>query len=192
MSVVVAIKYDKGIAIAADRETTYGIRKFSNDEEKIHQYYYSKLVLGAVGSARASQILFEEEELMDYKDILDKKELSKSYCIKNIVPKIFNLMRENHLIEKKGEEEFLLNDFIICSSQNAFRIFCDGTVQSIDKLNYLTIGCGDDFVYGLLDSVDLNNIDKNQARKMLNVAIEKACKNVNYIDDNIDMIFLEN
>ena len=194
MSIVVAIKYDNGIAIASDREVTQGIYKYSNSVAKIHQYPYSKVVIGTVGRLRPLQILFTEDEIIDYKDILDNKEIDKKYCIRTIVPKLFKIMKENEIIEKREEEYLFLNTFILATSKTAFIIDRDGTVNStIDQKHYLTIGCGEDFVKGYLDTIDFNKdkINKTMAGQIIKNAIEKSCKNVNYIDDNIDIIFLE-
>lgn len=193
MSIVIAVKYDNGIAIAADREVTHGVYKYSNSVAKIHQYPYSKVVIGTVGRLRPLQILFTEDEIIDYKDILDNKEIDKKYCIRTIVPKLFKIMKENETIEKREEEYLFLNTFILATPKSAFMIDRDGTVTEINQKYYLAIGCGDDFVKGYLDTIDFNNIkiNKSMAGQIIKNAIEKSCKNVNYIDENINIIFLE-
>lgn len=193
MSIVIAVKYDNGIAIASDREVTHGIYKYGNSVAKIHQYPYSKIVIGTVGRMRPLQILFTEEEIIDYKDILDNKEIDEKYCVRTIVPKLFKIMKENNLVEKNGEEYLLLNAFILATPKTAFCIDRDGTVSEINQKHYLTIGCGEDFVKGYLDTIDFNKdkINKTMAGQIIKNAIEKSCKNVNYIDNNIDIIFLE-
>ncbi len=133
MSIVIAVKYDNGIAIAADREVTHGIYKYSTSVAKIHQYPYSKVVIGTVGRLRPLQILFAEDEIIDYKDILDNKEIDKKYCIKTLVPKLFKIMKENEIIEKREEEYLFLNTFILATPKSDFIIDIDGTVTEIDQ-----------------------------------------------------------
>lgn|SRR5574344_971162 len=187
MSVIVAIKYKNGIAIGADKQVTVGCSKA--ETTKIKKTNYSNIIYGAVGSLRDLNVLQANDELVGYKDILDKLKIDYEYIIKKIVPKIFDLLKSAGRLRTSDGIEESESDYIVCSHDGIFTISSDGS--AIECLNYGVIGCGLSEVTGYLEGVGLNNISKDEATKYIIDSIKISCgKNV-YIGQGIDLLYIE-
>lgn len=191
MSVVVAIKYRDGVVLAADRQATSGNIKIDN-ASKLYKSAYSMTAIGMVGRSRdADLISCQIDDLMEYKDILDKVKIDKKYLVNIIVPKIFNILMRFNRAHKEYDIIELDSNFIIVSNEKLFKVFFDGAVLEYDS--FVTAGCGNQLAQGYLESqdVDMNKLTQDEAVKLAKECIFKACKDDVFIsNDYADILIL--
>lgn len=186
MSVVVAIKYDKGMLLGADRQISSG-HLASGETQKVYKSQYSNTAWGSVGCLRILDLIScNVDDLMSYKDILDKVELDKPYVVNVVVPKIFIKLKEYNQAYLENNLLSIDNQFLICDYDSIFKIDTDGSVVEFDK--YYAIGSGYELVLGNLESSYTEDIDLDTAVDLLIDSIRKSCKNELYINSNIDII----
>ena len=186
MSVVVAIKYDKGMLLGADRQISSG-HLASGETQKVYKSQYSNTAWGSVGCLRILDLIScNVDDLMSYKDILDKVELDKPYVVNVIVPKIFIKLKEYNQAYLENNLLSIDNQFLICDYDSIFKIDTDGSVVEFDK--YYAIGSGYELVLGNLQSSYKEDLDLDTAVDLLIDSIRKSCKNELYINSNIDII----
>ena len=189
MSVVVAIKYRDGVAMAADKQATGGHIK-CNNVKKLAYYEKSNTGVGVVGHLRDCNIMYVQEELQDAKDILNKTPIDFKYVVSKIVPTVFSIFNQCNRIEKDNEVLSLCSRMLFCTSNNIYKIEHDGGV--VEYNDWAAIGCGEDLVIGFLETIkDFHSLNKEQVTKILEKCIKQSCKNDVYINDNIDYIYLE-
>lgn len=188
MSVIVGIKYNKGIVIGADSQSTAGGKKLEN-ATKIKKTKYSNCCVGTCGCTRDGNILVTKDELMEYKDILERKEIDFNYIVNIIVPNIFKTLRDNHRIALIDNIENSKSKFIYCTSKKMFKIWCDGAVT--EHNDFITLGCGEDLVEGFLNTLNFENINLEEAKVIIETAIKQSCKDDIYINDKITWVVLE-
>ena len=190
MSVVMALKYNGGVLLAADTQSTGGNIK-NNNAVKIKKMKYSNVAIGTVGYLRDANIFEVTDEIVDFKDILDKIKIDKRYIINTIVPNIFKKMKEYNRLEIKNEVENLLSCFILVTPTGIFTIGTDGSV--VESENFATVGCGDELVRGYLETIsDINNLNEKEGINIIKNAIIKSCKNDIYINDMISILNIKN
>lgn len=188
MSVIVGIRYNKGIVIGADSQSTANGIKMENTI-KIKKTKYSNCCVGTCGYTRDGNIISCKDELMEYKDILEKKEIDFNYVVNTIVPNIFETLRNNHRIVLTDNIESSKSTFIYCTSKKMFRIWGDGAVTTYD--DFIVLGCGEDSVRGYLNTLNFKNIDLEQAKEIIETSIKQSCKDDVYINDKINWVVLE-
>lgn len=190
MSVVIGLKYKEGIAIAADKQVSYGNTK-SDNATKLQYFKYSNSVLGVVGYLRDCNIMRTIDEIMPYKDILDKTEIDELYVIKTIVPIIQSTLRQNKRLSSKNDIESMDSIMLFCTKDKMFEVGEDFSVLEIEDY-YFAIGCGDDKTSGYLISVgDTSSKTKKEITEILQETIKKGCEKDIYINDKVDIIYLE-
>ena len=208
MSVVVAIKYDKGMLLGADRQISSG-HLASGETQKVYKSQYSNTAWGSVGCLRILDLIScNVDDLMSYKDILDKVELDKPYVVNVIVPKIFIKLKEYNQAYLENNLLSIDNQFLICDYDSIFKIDTDGSVvehkwfefgkdengkeleisEVIEFGKYYAIGSGYELVLGNLQSSYKEDLDLDTAVDLLIDSIRKSCKNELYINSNIDII----
>lgn len=144
MSVIVGIKFDKGVLIGADTEVTRDNLKGDNIT-KIKASSYSNSAFGVAGRLRDNQIILNEfDDLMNYKDILDNKTIDEAYTINIIVPKLFKCLEKYQRLDYEDKIPYCSSNCLIATPYNFFTIDNDGAVRTFD--NYAVIGCGDQLV----------------------------------------------
>lgn len=188
MSVIIALKYKNGVLIGADKQSSYYNTKYNN-VTKINKTKYSNNCIGVTGALRDANIILNEDELMNYIDILDKKEVNFKYVVNTIVPNLFEILRKNHRVNSIHNVETLESTFIYCTSKNLYVIYDDGAIIEGEK--FITIGCGSEAVKGYLSTLNLENLTREEATKIVQNSIQKSCKDDIYINDKIDLIYLE-
>lgn len=190
MSVVIGLKYRDGIAIAADKQVSYGSTKADN-ATKVQYFKYSNSALGIVGYLRDCNIMRTIDEIMPYKDILDKTEVDDLYVIKTIVPIIQSTLRQNKRLSSKNDMESMDSIMLFCTKDKMFKVGEDFSVLEIDDY-YFAIGCGDDKASGYLISVgDTSSKTKEEITEILQETIKKGCEKDIYINGKVDIIYLE-
>ena len=140
MSVVIAIKKNDRIYMAADTQTSCGDKKttyLGEDSRKIHRFE-NGILLGCTGSVHNWQIICAHPE---YFTVPEDGELNKKYIVQNIIPKMFKCYRDNNMCEKEeGEPARLGDSYILAYKDKLFRI-C-GTFESEVLNHYAEIGSG--------------------------------------------------
>lgn len=189
MSVVVAIKYRDGVAIAADKQAT-GYHTKDNNVNKIAHYKQSNTAIGVVGYLRDCNVMFIQNGLQDAIDVLEKKKVDFKYVVSKIVPNIFAILgRHKRIVEEDGVQN-MLSTMLFCTHDNIYTIYHDGGVVERDK--WAAIGCGEDLVSGFLETIkNFDKLTKEAVTHILEKCIKQCCKNDAYINDNIDYIYLE-
>lgn len=188
MSVIVALKYNNGVLIGADKQATCGNIKKDN-AQKIYKMKYSNTSMGAVGYLRDANILETLEEVIYYKDILNKTKIDRKYVVSKVVPNLFENFENFNRVEEKNGVKKLLSYFIFCTNNKIFEINGDGAVSEHD--NFLAMGCGEQLCKGYLDTSYKENLTKEQAEELISNAIKISCKDDCYIGNVIDWIDLK-
>lgn len=167
MSVVIGAKYKDGVIIAADKQATMGNTK-TDDATKLQAFKYSNSAIGVVGYLRDCNLMRTLEEVVPYKDILDKVPIDELYVIRAMDSRM-----------------------LYATSDSLFTIDGDfGVVEA--RASYEVIGCGDDKVRGFMTSIgDTSNMTRSEVLQILDTAIRKGCEKDVFIDDRIDVIVLE-
>lgn len=188
MSVVIAIKYNEGVILASDRQASYGNLKTDNCR-KIFKSKYSETAYGMAGSTRDIDILScNIVDLMNYKDILDKVEMDKTYVVNNIVNNIFELLMDKNFTYKDAIE--LDGQYLIVSNQRIFQMFCNGAILEYE--NFCTIGSGCQLAKGLLEGVtNYDSLNWAEAIDLATDVVNKACKDDHSINNKMDIINLK-
>lgn len=187
MSVIIALKNKEGVILGADKQSTRGDSALNTT--KIKQMEYSKIGIGTAGYTRDGNILCCTEEIINYGDIIKKIDIDFRYVVNNIVPTLFNIFRANKRIILNEGIEYFKSEFLLVTNDKIFNIFGDGAVLEDDT--YGVIGCGEDNIYGYLDTIpNIESLTMKESEKIIEKAIRLACKKDIYINDNIDIIKL--
>ena len=189
MSVIVALKYKNGVLIGADKQCSSFNIKEDNNAIKINKTKYSNNCMGVVGSLRDANIILNKNKLIKEIKILDKKEIDFKYVVNIIVPNLFEILRKNNRVSSLNNIETLSSTFVYCTNKNLYMIFGDGAV--VEREDFITVGCGSDEVRGYLNTLNLENLTKEKATEIIQNSIQKSCKDDIYINDKIDLIYLE-
>lgn len=189
MSIVIAVKYKDGVALASDKQTTRGGIKTENSV-KIKKADYSNTAIGIVGRRRDSNLLRTKDEFINYKDILDKRVIDENYVITVVVEKIFDILKLHDRLTVESGIKSMDSEVLFATEDKMYRICTDGSVIEFDE--YVSVGCGEDSVTGYLNTVEnLNKMNKEDVKVVLDKAIKLSCKDDVFINDKIDYIFLE-
>ena len=180
MSIIIAKKFNGGVLIASDSRGTRG-NNGKDNVEKAFESLYSNTALGCVGYLRDCNIIQALEEIVPYKDIFENTPIDIKYVIKVIVPNLFGVFKtQNRIKEEEGIPSFL-SEFMFCTEERIFKIDADGAVTEHE--NFLSIGCGEDYVEGMLNNKeDIKNLE--ETAKELEEAIMTSCKHDPYISKN--------
>ena len=194
MSVVIAIKKNARIYMAADTQTSCGDRKITYHSEgsrKIHRFE-NGVLLGHTGSVHNWQILCAHPE---YFTVPEDGELTKKYIVQNVIPKIFKCYRDNEMCEKEeGEPAKLGDSYLMAYKDKLFQI--DG-VFDVEVLNhYAEIGSGGDLTLAGLIELDVGDehdgqIIENRLADLLCIASSRimSVSGPYYVIDTEDQTF---
>ena len=157
MSVVLAIKKNGRIYMAADTQTSCGDRKTTHLSEaclKIHRFE-NGVLLGHTGAVHNSQIVCAHPEIFT---LPEKGELTKGYVVQNIIPKLFKCYKENDMCEKEdGEPDKMGDSYLLAYKDKLFKIH---SVFDVDVVgHYAEIGSGGDLALAGLDELDSEELE---------------------------------
>ena len=156
MSVVIAIKKNDRIYMAADTQTSCGDRKdtyLGEDSRKIHRFD-NGILLGCTGSVHNWQIICAHPE---YFTIPESGEFNKKYVVQNIIPKILKCYKENGMWIKEDEAPPKLGDsYILAYKDKLFRI--DGVFDVEVLGHFAEVGSGGDLTHAGLCELDAADI----------------------------------
>lgn len=191
MSVIVALKFNNGVVIGADRQCTI-YNSWKEESIKIKKFEDSNTVIGISGSANDFIPLIYTDEIIDYKDIYKKTNIDGKYIYENVIPNLFKILREHNCVYKEDGIEYINSDFILANCNGIYVIGGDKSLYEKDF--YYTIGCGLDSVNGYfnveLDGKKPEDISQEQAEEYVKNAIVKACKTDCFVGMGCDIFTL--
>ena len=156
MSVVIAIKKNGRVYMAADTQTSCGDRKVTHHSEGSRKItrFENGVLLAHTGLVHNWQILCAHPE---YFTVPEEGELTKKYIVQNIIPKIFKCYRENDMCEKeKGEPDQLGEAYLLAYKDKLFQI--DGAFNVAVLEHYADIGAGGDLTLAGLIELDAEEV----------------------------------
>ena len=181
MSLVVAIKDKDRIVLGADKQASTGSTKDHTNTKIWELEELPGAILGAVGSARASQII-------QYSQIIDKNMLNypidTDFIVRVLAPTLANGLRNNGIVIEPTEDvkcDMMPNAFIFAYGDKAWTIWHDLSVSEINE--YFAIGSGSDVARGVLYATP----EKAPFERIV-TSIEAAAESTLYVDNGIDML----
>lgn len=191
MSVVIAVRYKDGVALGADRQVTWGNLK-KDTANKITQTRWSNIGLGGVGSGRLCDILEVIDDVVPAEDILKMVNINRKYLIRNIVPELFRQFKDYDMVlHDETGCRYIDGTLMIVTPEMIHAMTSNGSL--IQYEDFAAIGCGGDLAYGYLSTLDkdFSKIKEDDVVKIITTAIQKACKDDAFVDDNIDILFIK-
>lgn len=189
MSVVIAVKTKNGMVIGGDKQGT--LRGMKNDNmTKVFKSHYSNTAWGGVGKCRFLQVMSTSvEDLMLYKDILDKVEVDERYVITKIIPKVQDVLISVGELAPKTAFELDGSSMLVVTDKEIYHIGEDGSVGTYT--DFIAIGCGSDLAIGYLENAWNKDLTLEQGEELVKNAIINSCKKDVFINDRVDIIKLE-
>jgi 20S proteasome alpha/beta subunit len=182
MSLVVAIKDKDRIVLGADKQaSTGGIKDHTNT--KIWELEeLPGAVIGAVGSARASQII-QYSQVIDKNMISSNTDIDTEFIVRVLAPTIANGLRNNGVTvdSEDAKCDMMPNAFIFAYKDRAWTIWHDLSVSEINE--YFAIGSGSEVARGVLYATP----EKNPFERIV-TSIEAAAESTLYVDTGIDLL----
>lgn len=160
MSVVVAIKKNDRIYMAADTLASFGEVKKNclSDEGRKIQLLDNGILIGTAGSVYGIQRVLAHTELfiVPEEGIFDKK-----YVVQNIIPKLFKFYKEQSMLEKnKDQPDTLPDSYLVAYQDKLFKI--SGAFDVVTIEHYAAIGSGGNVALAGLIKLDEERIDDDQ------------------------------
>ena len=160
MSVVIAIKKNNRIYMAADTQTSCGDRKVTylgENSRKIHRFE-NGILLGHTGSVHNWQLVCAHPE---YFTVPENGELTKKHIVQNIIPKLFKCYRDNEMREEvEGEPSRMGDSYLLAYKDKLFQIYDVFDVQVLN--HYAEIGSGGDLTLSGLVELDAEDVQDEQ------------------------------
>ena len=142
MSIVVAVKYKDGIAVACDTQSTKngiktnGVRKFKYFED-------SNTLLGIAGYLRDCNVISDIEEIIPYKDLFHKINITEEYVISVIIPFLYEQFLCRGRIDSSGSFPVIGSSLLYITKDKIFTIDCDFGVMEITDNSFEGISVDD-------------------------------------------------
>lgn len=192
MSVVVAIKYDNGVVIGADKQAT-AYWQFKEQCTKLKKFSDSKIAIGHVGSGSDWNPIEFTDEIVDYKDIFKNETIDLKYIYLKIVPTLKSLFEAVNLITEKNGRKYIDSSFMIVTKDLIVEMSGDFSIYEFDF--YHSTGCGlaeaNGYLNVMLDGKEPNDISKDKAIQLVKDAVQKGCKDDCYVGMGIDLFILD-
>lgn len=191
MSVVIAAKYRDGVALIADKQATTANNKVNN-VKKLQRFILSNTGIGTVGYLRDCNVMRVLEEILEPQDIINKVDIDDIYVIREIVPKIYEHMKEHkRILHSELEVPSMPSQMLFVTSSRIFEIDPDFSVVEAEKC-YSTIGCGEEKVRGYMSLIgDTSDKTQREIEGILVEAIRRGCEDDVYINNAYDIMFFE-
>jgi ATP-dependent protease HslVU (ClpYQ) peptidase subunit len=161
MSVVIAIKKNDRIYMAADSQTSCGDRKttyYGEGSRKICRFD-NGIILGHTGAVHNTQIVCAHSEVFT---VPEDGNMTKKYIVQNIIPKLFKLYREGDMREKEdGIPSRMGESYLLAYKDKLFVI--DGVFDVEVHEHFAEIGSGGDLTHAGLIELDADGIQDEKA-----------------------------
>jgi len=175
MSVVVAVKTEKGYMLGADSQMTAG------DQKNTYAHKIFKpcedVVIGSVGMLTYAQALGFMDEVIPKTNLITG-EVNTKLIYANVYPRIIDFLRMTNRLGENETPDFVS---IIAYKDKAWELHGDGSVLEIGDV--YAIGSGAQVALGSLESTM-----GQTARDRITTAIKKTCKNTIYVDSDIHIL----
>lgn len=181
MSVVVAIKENGIVYMAADTQITIGDSKRHLKTDSLQKIWAIQDIphslMGGVGLARDLNLIrYCTSELIPEARVLDGN-IDVGTIMLNTVPVVFESIRNYTKLVTGSENDIpIVSEFIIACGDKMFDISADGTVEEV--LDYIAIGSGADVAMG-----SLKNSEGYSVYDRLIMALEAAADNNLYVSE---------
>ena len=181
MSVVMAVKQGDRIWFGADTQTTRGgdrYNQLSPNDYKVMKFD-NGVLLSATGETVTSQILLAHP---DWFTVDEKKGLTKEHIVTKIIPKIYETLEEEDLLEKedKGTPPVMKCTLLMAYKDKLFEICRD--LQVIRYEDYQATGSGANAINYGLSKIDKTKDINEQLLRLLRISAK--------LDSNVSAPFI--
>lgn len=169
MSVIAAVKQGDRIWFGADTQATRGTDKYnylSPSNYKVIKLE-SGVILSWTGETAMKQFIFSHPEWFC---VDEKKGLTKEYIVTKIIPRMFEALREEGILEK-GEEDIpplMTGTMLIAYRDKLFEICRD--FQVVRYEDYQASGCGANSIFYGLSKIDKTENINAQLLNLLKIS----------------------
>lgn len=181
MSLIVAVKDGDRYVLGADKQCSAGGSKDHNATKIWEVEKAPGIIMGGVGSVRASQII-------QYSDVVDlnclARGLTTEFISRSLVPEIVAALEINGIscqISPEDKTKYIPNVFLFAVEDKAWAVWNDLSVVEIE--DSFAIGSGSEVATGALYATK----DKNPFERIV-TCIEAASESTLYVDDGIDLL----
>lgn len=182
MSLVLLIKDGDRFVLSSDKQVTIGDTAAHNTTKIWRLPDMPSVVMGAVGSARVSQIV--QNSLLIDMNRLPKEGITTKFIVTDVVPTLVDCLTHCGIkcaVPEGGFCTMSPNSFLIAFEDRAWRIGHDFSVDEIT--DYLAIGSGAEIATGVLFATpELNPFDRAV------MSIDAAATYVTTVDDGVDFL----
>ena len=169
MSVVMAVKQGDRIWFGADTQSTRGTDRYN--QLSPHDFKVTKLdngiLLAMTGETASSQFILAHPEWFT---VDEKKGLTKEHIVTKIIPKIYEGLEVEELLERedRGTPPITKCSIVIAHQDKLFEIFRDLRVIRFE--DYLAIGSGSNAVIYCLSKIDKSKDINEQLLRLLKIS----------------------
>lgn len=161
MSVVIAIKKNDRIYMAADTQTSCGDRKttyYGEGSRKICRFD-NGIILGHTGAVHNTQIVCAHPEIFT---VPEDGNMTKKHVVQNIIPKLFKLYREQDMREKEDGSPSRMGDSYLLAYKDKLFVIND-VFDVVACEHFADIGSGGDLTHAGLVELDADDIQDEKA-----------------------------
>ena len=169
MSVVMAVKQGNRIWFGADTQSTRGTDRYN--QLSPHDFKVTKLdngiLLAMTGETASSQFILAHPEWFT---VDEKKGLTKEHIVTKIIPKIYEALETEELLERedRGTPPIMKCRIIIAYQDKLFEIARDLQVMRSDE--YQAIGSGSNAILYGLSKINKNKDINEQLLQLLKIS----------------------
>ena len=125
----------------------------------------NKVIIGIIGNKKEAQVILANKEIFT----LDQNhQLTKKHLVLEVLPKIFNLLKDKELLIKRDDEPYYMNSTIVVAYQNKLYEI-DSYFNVISYQRYLTAGKDSKWGIGVLTNNEYMN-PQNALLKALEIS----------------------
>ena len=161
MSVLVAIKKNDRIYMAADSQTSCGDKKttyYGEASRKIHRFD-NGIILGHAGAVHNVQIVCAHSEIFT---VPEDGNMTKKHIVQNIIPKLFKIYRDYDMREKEEGAPSRMGDSYLLAYKD--KLFVINEVFDVEVHDHFAeIGSGGNLTHAGLIELDAEDIQDEKA-----------------------------
>lgn len=125
----------------------------------------NKVIIGIIGNKKEAQVILANKEIFT----LDQNhQLTKKHLVLEVLPKIFNLLKDKELLIKRDDEPYYMNSTIVVAYQNKLYEI-DSYFNVISYQRYLAVGKDSKWGLGVLTNNE-NMKPQNALLKALEIS----------------------